>query len=231
MLAELTRQTRSVSELRPHTGQVTRVCMHCGGSFTVPRSHLTRRPSLYCSHACHAEADHLAAEARVAERFWSRVGKSDECWIYKGFLDKDGYGGFWAHGRNLKAHRIAWNLTNGPIPDGLRVCHRCDNPSCVRPDHLFLGTDADNVRDRQAKGRSARGDRSGPRLHPDRLKRGEDNKAAKLTWEAVRDIRRRHAAGGVTMTALANEYGVSQIAVSNVVRGIVWKENTDGRCA
>ena len=94
-------------------------------------------------------------------RFWSKVNKTDGCWLWTGYRFHAGYGGF--HESQPKrtvrlAHRVAWELTNGLIPDGLHVCHTCDNRSCVRPDHLFLGTNADNVADKVAKGRQAKGE-------------------------------------------------------------------------
>jgi hypothetical protein len=99
------------------------------------------------------------------------------------------------------AHRIAWSRVFGPIPDGLVVCHRCDNPPCVRPDHLFLGTHQDNDADRDAKGRTANGERIG---------------AAKLTDEQVAEIRRLRDAG-LSQTSIAARYGVSQSHVSRIV--------------
>jgi hypothetical protein len=89
-----------------------------------------------------------------ATRFWSFVERTESCWLWRGAQRGSGYGGF--HWRNIShyAHRKAWELINGPIADGLHVCHHCDNPPCVRPDHLFLGTQADNNHDRDRKGRS-----------------------------------------------------------------------------
>jgi hypothetical protein len=109
-------------------------------------------------------------------------------------------------GATVPATHVAWELVNGPIPNGMCVLHRCDNPPCVRPDHLFLGTRRDNVLDMAAKGRAAVGERSG---------------TAKLTASAVDDIRARYSAGE-TQRPLAQEYGVSQSTVSLIVQGRRW---------
>lgn len=89
------------------------------------------------------------------DRFWSKVRKGDGCWEWTAWINSNGYGEFTKDHKNLKASRVSWILTYGPIPDGLFVCHHCDNPPCVRPDHLFLGTPLDNMRDMIAKGRGA----------------------------------------------------------------------------
>lgn len=89
----------------------------------------------------------------VESRFWSKVQKTDDCWLWRATRFPKGYGQIKIKGRRRLAHRVAWELTNGPIPDGLQVCHHCDNPPCVRPDHLFLGTQSDNIQDAVSKGR------------------------------------------------------------------------------
>lgn len=109
-----------------------------------------------------------------------------------------------------KAHRVAWDLTYGPIPDGMLVLHRCDNPSCVRPDHLFLGTQTDNMLDRKAKGRGNH-------------RRGSRHGRAKLTEAQVLEIRSRYAAGDVTQTQLGDEYGVCHVVIGNIVRRRLWR--------
>jgi hypothetical protein len=152
-------------------------------------------------------------------RFWARVDKSGECWLWTGPRDKDGYGKANVRRRALRAHRVSWTMANGAIPEGLIVCHRCDTPACVRPDHLWLGTQLDNVRDMTAKGRRA----SGPRpAHRKGGLPGERNPRATFTAEEVLDIRKR-ADGGETLASIRRAYGVSKNAVYSVARRITWR--------
>ncbi len=162
-----------------------------------------------------------------ADRFWSKVQKSDDpnaCWEWTGGKHPFGYGVFYLSGRLISAHRAAWLLSQGPIPDGLFICHRCDNPSCVRPDHLFTGTHRENMADMVGKNRwtprpgRACGDRNGTHTHPERVVHGPACPWAKLTAKQVPEIRARYAAGGVSQRELAREYGVSQVAIGKVIR-------------
>lgn len=111
------------------------------------------------------------------DRFWSKVDRSggpDACWPWTGARSKHGYGIFDAGGKTLRAHRVALTLENGPIPDGMLACHRCDNPPCCNPYRcLFPGTHADNMSDRSGRGRTASGDRNGARRHPERRATGD----------------------------------------------------------
>ena len=148
----------------------------------------------------------------LADRFWAKVIKTDTCWLWSGSKLPGGYGqmarqrGIRPH---IRAHRLSWELANGDIPDGLFVCHHCDNPACVRPDHLFLGTNGDNMRDMVSKGRSTARER---------------NPQAKLTMPGARLIRQRYSEGGITYKQLAVDFNVSRPAIAFVIRGETWKE-------
>jgi hypothetical protein len=91
----------------------------------------------------------------ILKRFWEKVDKSTDCWIWTAYKNKQGYGRLGISGANaVNAHRLSWTIHNGEIPDGYFVCHKCDNPSCIKPDHLFVGTRQDNIDDMMLKKRS-----------------------------------------------------------------------------
>jgi len=139
------------------------------------------------------------------EGFWVKVKKTNDCWQWTGTKDRDGYGRFRIPGKGLRgSHRIAWSLVNGTIPIGLCVLHKCDNPSCVNPDHLFLGTQQDNIKDMVAKGRQSK-------------MFGLRNPKCKLTDDQVREIRIAYTEGISTQKELRIRYGVSVGQISDVV--------------
>src|SRR5207247_10195698 len=117
---------------------------------------------------------HTGRRVSVEERFWSLVDKSANggCWEWQGEVTKRGYGRFRVKGKRVQAHRFAYEITHGPIPAEQNVCHECDNPPCVRPAHLWPGTQKQNIQDAKSKGRLATGDRSGERRAPDRHRPG-----------------------------------------------------------
>ncbi len=140
----------------------------------------------------------------VIARFWARVDKTGDCWLWTGCKNDAGYGAIRWQGRTTRAHRISWVLTNGDIPDGRLVLHRCDNRPCVRPDHLFVGSHADNSRDMVAK------DRRG-HVH-----------GRILDAEQVAEIRRRRAEGEAAKD-LALAYGVTVWTVFDILSQRIWK--------
>ncbi len=164
--------------------------------------------------------------AQIEASFWEKVDKDASliidtpCWEWTASTVGGGYGSFRSRSNDLGtcyAHRISWMWHHGLIPDGLWVLHRCDNPPCVRPDHLFLGTAQDNVDDMVTKGRQRINDR-----------RGEKNANVKLSAAVVRDIRRRHSAGE-TNCAIGRELGITNSHISSIVRRASWAHVEDGR--
>lgn len=181
--------------------------------------------------------------SKIKTRFFRYVSKGteDSCWEWSGAMDKDGYGFFWVAGKLYRSHRVSWVIHQSPIHASLLVLHRCDNPRCVNPDHLFLGTDADNADDRERKGRGnkatgtrngaythpekvPRGDRSGARLHPEKMPRWELHGRSVLTWSQVREIRVKYIPWKYNTIQLAKEYNVSKGAIWLIVNNKTWIE-------
>jgi hypothetical protein len=185
-----------------------RVCRHCGTGFRVFPSKLKVGPADFCSRRC----AYAFRKRPLAERFWEKVEKTDGCWLWAGSKRKTGYGSF-SVGPSVSegAHRVAYRLAFGPVPDGCFVLHRCDNPQCVRPDHLFLGSHLDNMADMRAKGRQPKPDHH-----------GEKNATAKLTESAVREIRQLFRSGKASVKAVAAEYGVTEGAIRHILSGLTW---------
>lgn len=227
---------RYINRPRP----VPRVCRQCGADFLVKPARAARGEGVFCSTRCAGES----RRQPLGDRFWSKVDKSGECWIWQGSRTSYGYGELNIGERNERAHRLAWTIATGEaLSDDIAILHTCDNPPCVRNDddgtyevneivlprrgHLFRGTRGVNNADRAAKGRNipneqhARGDRHGSRTKPDRMPRGERNGSAKLNEDDVRDIRRRSAAGE-TYSAIGRSLGIDHSQARNIVLRKSW---------
>jgi len=196
-----------------------RICEWCRQPFArrKGRDRQTFSRQRFCSHECRIKGVRRTPE----QRFWEKVDKNGPvpqhhpelgpCWVWLGSRrSNNGYGGFrlgGKYGRVESTHRVAWEIANRPLAPGEHVLHRCDNPLCVRPDHLFLGTHQQNMADRQEKGRVNRGSR-----HP----------RAVIDEAAVLLIRRR-AASGKSGAAIARSLGCSPNVTTDVIRGRTWK--------
>ena len=151
----------------------------------------------------------------LARRFWPRVqvGSPDECWPWTGGSDSDGRGRVWLDGKNIPAPRAALILSGVLVEPGSFICHHCDNPPCVNPNHLYVGSPMSNVRDMLARGRGRSKGVPRPASH------GEKNHNAKLSDADVREIRQRYTGVRGEQTLLAQEFGVTQALIHMIVKG------------
>jgi HNH endonuclease len=159
-------------------------------------------------------AEYLASQGlseTFFHRFWKKVTKQGECWVWIGGKNENGYGVI-GRGRDgwglIKAHRASWVLHNGPIPDGLCVLHHCDNPPCVRPDHLFLGDHVDNGQDASAKGR---------------MHQGNDHWNIKISDEQVTELRFLYKRHSKNQKMLAEKFGISVFTLRRICYGTTRK--------
>jgi hypothetical protein len=160
----------------------------------------------------------------LESRFWAKVEKTDGCWWWRGAHDQRGYGQIWDEGRRRKATHVALQMAGRPLLPGQMACHHCDNPPCVRPDHLFAGSMSDNLRDCVRKGRQVparlQGNSNPSRLYPERLSRGEAHGQSKLTVAGVIEIRRLR--GVERQVDLAKRFAVCRSTIQKVQSGEYW---------
>lgn len=196
-----------------NVGSIIRHCEVCSTEFRVS-PYVLPNGGKYCSRTCFFTG--RWGGVTPEDRFWHGVEKSRGCWNYR-HLARNGYGVLEIDYRPVRAHRFSWELHFGPVPDGMFVCHKCDNRACVRPSHLFLGTAADNTADMLRKGRA-----HGPKT----VHRGQQNGNSVLREADVRKIRRLYAKGTHNSGHLAPMFGVSQTTICNIIRRKVWSHLT-----
>lgn len=166
------------------------------------------------------------------ERFWTHVDKTPghgpkgDCWVWTAWRLPAGYGMYNIKrlGKKFLCHRFVLIVRDGEIPDGIQSLHSCDFPPCCREDHLFYGTQGDNLADAAKKGRMASGDKHGLRKHPERVNRGESHPTAKISDEIVRLIRSKHF-DGVPISKIAVDFSVSRTHVFRIVHGLRRKDS------
>lgn len=196
-------------------------CQYCGkifeSTYRVTAKYWEQRR--FCSDICGQQG--LAGTPRssrgkvkspLTDRFWTKVEKKgvDECWLWTGAKNHDGYGKLFKGDRQFYAvHRLSWEMHFGEIPVGMSVCHKCDVRACVNPNHFFLGTFADNMKDKVKKKRQS-------------TNAGERNPRAKLNDYMVEQIKKLRETG-MTQQKIAEQFGVSQVAISLILRGKNWK--------
>lgn len=190
------------------------ICLTCGKELSKAKYTQCRHCMMVARWKDESYRSKIARERfPLIERFWHylKIGSEAECWEWQGPLisQKCPYGALAVRGhRRVLAHRLSWEIHNGPIPEGLFICHTCDNPRCCNPKHLYAGTSQDNMRDKAQRGKG--------------YNQGEAQWRAKLTNEQVLTIRKRRAAGGCTLQSLADEYGVNKGAIWSVVHRKSW---------
>lgn len=186
--------------------QIPRVCKKCGEPFFTWPFKVRAGEGKFCSRQCQQ-----SYTEPLAQRFWRKVQKTNGCWIWLGGFNVWGYGKFSVGPRKFNksrpAHRIAYELVYGPIPESLQVCHHCDNRACVRPDHLFLGTAADNSDDKLAKGRQPL---------------GEQHHRSRFTESQVREIRLLRSQG-VSTYQIYKKMGGSYANIKDIIKRRTWR--------
>jgi hypothetical protein len=175
-------------------------CVVCGKSYYLPPSH--RKNSKSCSWECRSVL--ISGERTdLSERFWAKVNKTDTCWLWTAGTTHSGYGSIRVKGKALRAHRVAYEMLVGPIPEGAVLMHSCDTPACCNPAHLSIGSQRENIHDAIEKGRTCH---------------REKHWNYKISPQDIMDIQAAHI-GGATGRAIAKHFSVSESLVSKILSG------------
>jgi hypothetical protein len=183
----------------PKCPHVACICQHCGDTFYRVPSQV----GSYCSKPC----QYAGYAGDSTARFWSLVQQGDGCWLWLGHTNHLGYGIFPVRGRNVLAHRFAYELQRGPIPIGAHVLHHCDRRACVREDHLFTGSHRDNMAEMVSKSRNPRGERMG------------NTRLTDADAQRIRELHRQ----GLRPKQLGTMFGVAPAVIGNIVARRTWK--------
>jgi hypothetical protein len=185
-----------------HKSRIEEACRHCHAKFFRKPCEVKRGTHVYCSKECW----HLG-HRNTPDKFHSRIKKTETCWLWTG-TKRNGYGVIKYEGVECRAHVLSYELKYGRILPGFIICHRCDNPCCVNPEHLFAGTHSDNMEDKLAKKRQAKGSRQGH---------------SKLIEPQVIEIRTNYTMVRETHKKIAARYGVKKGAIASILSRISWK--------
>ena len=201
----------------PAKKTIQRICAICGDNFLVSQYEIDKGRGKYCSGKCRS----IGNIRPVDERFWAKVDKSNNggCWIWiGGKLGRLKHGGFWDGKQMTYAHRVSYEFVNGPIPEGKEIMHICDNPACVNPNHLMLGSHAENMLDAKTKGRTSGGFHF---VHEENRSLGEKHGQSKLTDNDIREIRQKYDSG-IKVNELARQYGMGHAQIGMIAHRRAW---------
>ena len=162
----------------------------------------------------------MAGLVNEASKLWNYTRQEGDCWVWTRCRFENGYGAFKVANKQWRTHRLAWTLMHGEIPAGLQVNHHCDNKACINPAHLYVGDQKQNRQDAVRRGRTAKGIRNGMYTHPESRSTGERNSNHKITDEQRADMRIAYAQGGVTLSQLGKQYGITAQSVYSSVKRI-----------
>lgn len=186
------------------------ICPVCGKQFRSTQKRIDDGRGKHCSRSCSFKGIPRRKRIPIEEKFWQNVDQSggpDACWEWQQHLE-NGYGRTSINRKQIGSHKVAWELVNGPMPEGLIACHTCDNRACCNPLHIYAGTSKDNAQDASRRKRNAHGER---------------NASAVLTADQVAIIRRR-LANGERRASLAREYGVAHATIDAIYKGKTWRD-------